>query len=130
MAFRDDSGPGAQSRLLSGSLRDNHQGVDPALVLPSRPVLHDPAGLHAMEPSADHRLLRVRPRRTQARRSPEYRSSGSLRRSEPGDAERDGIEGTAGLPSAPPAALSADLGAAYHRAVDKVGGRARAQRLL
>ena len=66
MAVRDDPGPGAQSRVLPGSLRDHHEGVDAAVVLASWAVLHDSAGVHAMEPSADDRVLRIRQGGTQS----------------------------------------------------------------
>ena len=73
MAVRDHPGPGAQPRVLPGSLRDHHQGVDAAVVLASRAVLHDSAGVHAMEPSADDRVLRIRQGGTKARRGAQHR---------------------------------------------------------
>ena len=67
VAVRDDSGPGAQSRVLPGSLRHHPQVLDAAVVLASWAVLHDSACVHALEPSADHRVLRDRHRGPQAR---------------------------------------------------------------
>src|SRR5580704_17609333 len=97
MALRDDPGPGAQSRVLPGSLRDHHEGVDAAIVLASWAVLHDSARIHAMEPSADDRVLRIRQGGTQTRRSAEHRVARSLRRRQSRDAELDGAQGAASL---------------------------------
>src|SRR5579863_8688216 len=112
LAVRDDPGPGAQPRVLPGSLRDHHEGVDAAFVLASWAVLHDSAGVHAMEPSADDRVLRIRQGGTQTRRSAEHRVARSVRRRKSGDAELDGAEGAASLSSTASAAASSDVGAA------------------
>src|SRR5487761_975136 len=112
MAIRHHPGPGTQSRVLSGSLRDHYQGVDAAVVLASRAVLHDSAGVHTLEPSADDRIFRVREGGTQTRRGAEHRRSRSLRRRESRDAKCDGAEGAAGVSATDSAAASANVGAA------------------
>ena len=64
------------------------EGVDAAVVLASRAVLHDSAGVHAMEPSADDRVLRIRQGGPQTRRGAEHRRARSVRRRESRDAKR------------------------------------------
>src|ERR1700689_5919633 len=118
MAIRDHPGPGAQPRILPGGLRDHRQGVDAAIILTSRAVLHDSARVDAMEPSADDRVLRTRQGGPEARRGAEHRRTRSLRRRESGDAERYRAQRAAGVSAADSAAASANVGAAHDRAID------------
>src|SRR5580658_1468928 len=104
--------------------------LDAAVVFASRAVLHDSAGVHAMEPSANHRVFLDRDRGPQAPGRRADGSSGSLRRRESSHAVVDRTERAAGVSAAAAAPASADVGATHHRALDKMGGRARSQWLF